>query len=58
MLLSNILDVINPQEIQSYKKNQRIEYITANSKLIKKDSIYISDFNKEIKKTFVNEAMN
>ena len=58
MLLSNILDVINPQEIQSYKKNQRIEYITANSKLIKKNSIYISDFNKEIKKTFVNEAIN
>ena len=57
MLLSNTIDIINPQEIRSYKKNKSVKYITANSKLIKKNSIYVVDFKKNIKKTFFNEAI-
>ena len=57
MFLSNIIDVINPKEIRSFKKKQIVEYITANSKLIKKNSIYVANFNKNIKKTFVHEAI-
>ena len=57
MLLSNVIDVINPKEIRSFKKNQIVEYITANSKLIKKNSIYVANFSKKIKKIFIHEAI-
>ena len=57
MLLSSIIDVINPHEIQSYNKDKNIRYITANSKLIKKNSIYITDFTKNIKKAFIHQAI-
>ena len=57
MLLSKILEVICPQDIRSYKKNINIRYITANSKLIKKNSIYITDFTKNIKKAFIHQAI-
>jgi len=58
MLLSKIIGVISPQKLKSYKKKQIIKYITANSKLIKNNSIYVADFKKNIKKTFVDEAIN
>jgi len=58
MLLSNILDVINPQKLRSYNKNQIVKYITSNSKLIKNNSIYVTDFKKNIKKTFIQEAID
>ena len=57
MLLSNIIDVINPQKLQSYKNNKIVEYITANSKLIKNNSIYVTDFKKNIKKKYIHEAI-
>ena len=50
MLLSNIIDLICPKKIKFYEKNKKVEYITANSKLIKKNSIYIADFKKKNKK--------
>ena len=58
MLLSNIIDLICPKKIKFYEKNKNIEYITANSKLIKKNSIYIADFKKKIKKIYFKEAIN
>ena len=51
MLLSNIIDLICPKKIKFYEKNKNVEYITANSKLVKKNSIYIADFKKKIKNT-------
>ena len=57
MLLSKILEVICPQDIRSYKKNINIRYITANSKLVISNSIYIADFKKNIKQEFINEAI-
>ena len=47
MLLSNIIDLICPKKIKFYEKNKNVEYITANSKLVKKNSIYIADFKKK-----------
>ena len=38
--------------------SQKIDYITANSKLIKKNSIFIIDCYKQIKKKYINEAFN
>ena len=57
MLFSNIINVINPKEIVFYKKNKKVKYISANSKLIKKNSIYVTDFNKNIKRKFIEEAI-
>ena len=57
MLLSKILEVICPQDIRSYKKNINVRYITANSKLVISNSIYIADFKKNIKQEFINEAI-
>ena len=57
MLLSKIIEVIYPQEILFFKKNKNIKYITANSKLIINNSIYIVDFNKNKKKEFFKEAI-
>ena len=58
MLLSNIIDLICPKKIKFYEKNKNVEYITANSKLVKKNSIYIADFKKKIKNTYFKEAIN
>ena len=58
MLLSNIIDLICPKKIKFYEKNKNVEYITANSKLIKKNSIYIADFKKNIKNIYFKEAIN
>ena len=58
MLLSNIIDLICPKKIKFYEKNKNVEYITANSKLIKKNSIYIADFKKKIKNIYIKEAIN
>ncbi len=56
MLLSNIIDLISPKKIKFYEKNKNVEYITANSKLVKKNSIYIADFKKKIKNTYFNNT--
>ena len=58
MLLSNIIDLICPKKIKFYEKNKNIEYITANSKLVKKNSIFIADFKKKIKNIYFKEAIN
>ena len=57
MLLSKIIGSINPKEIIFFKKDSNIPYITANSKLVKKNSIYVIDFNKNLKKEFLHEAI-
>ena len=57
MLLSKIIGSINPKEIIFFKKDCNIPYITANSKLVKKNSIYVIDLNKNLKKEFLHEAI-
>ena len=57
MLLSKIIEVICPKEIRFYKKNINVRYITANSKLVISNSIYVADFKKNIKREFINEAI-
>ena len=57
MLLSNIINLVNTKKKIILNKNLKIEYISANSKLIKKNSIYVTNFKKDIKKKFIDEAI-
>ena len=54
MLLS---DIISAQQIKLFKKKQKIKYITSNSKLVKNNSIFVTDFKKEIKESYIKEAI-
>ena len=57
MLLSNIVEVLEPKEVILLKKNSNIKYITSNSKLVRKNSIYVFDRKKNIKKIYIKEAI-
>ena len=54
MLLS---DIISAKQINLFKKKQKIKYITSNSKLVKNNSIFVTDFKKEIKEKYIKEAI-
>ena len=57
MLLSNIVEVLEPKEVILLKKNSNIKYITSNSKLVRKNSIYVFDRKKNVKKIYIKEAI-
>ena len=58
MLLSKLLSEINYKK-NFLKNNKKIDvnYISTNSKLIKNNSIFITNFKKKIKKAYIEEAI-
>ena len=58
MLLSNILKDINYISLYNYKKDINLRHISTNSKLVNKNSIYLIDQKKKIRKTYIEEAIN
>ena len=57
MLLSDLSKILICEQILYFKKDKKIKFISSNSKIIKKNSIFISDFNKKIKKIYLKEAI-
>ena len=57
MLLSDLSNILICEHILYFKKDKKIKFISSNSKTIKKNSIFISDFNKKIKKIYLKEAI-
>ena len=52
-LLKNVKDI----KIYNLTKDLDINFISSNSKIVKKNSLFIADFNKKIKKSFIKEAI-
>ncbi len=57
MLLSNLSNFIKCEQILHFKKDKNIKFISSNSKIIRKNSIFVSDFKKKIKKNYFHEAI-
>ena len=59
MLLSNLAEILELKRTSFFKKNNntQIKSITANSKLIKKNSIFVVNSKKNIKKEYIIEAI-
>ena len=57
MLFSNILKDINYISLYNYNKDIDVRHISTNSKLINKNSIFIVDLKKDIKKIYITEAI-
>jgi len=57
MFLSNLAEILQCKKIPIFKKNTKIGYISANSKKIKKNSVFVVDYKKKIKKTYLHEAI-
>ena len=58
MLLSEIPKYINCKKIYNYKKKEiSFNFISTNSKYIKKKSILIVDNNKKFKEDYIHEAI-
>ena len=50
MLLSNLAAILQYKKLSTIKKNIKIKHISASSKLIKKNSIFVVDYKRKIKK--------
>ena len=57
MLLSDLSKILICEQILYFKKDKKIKYITSNSKTIRKNSIFVSDFKKKFKKIYLKEAI-
>ena len=57
MLLSDIPKILECKRIHYFKNDKRIKFISSNSKTIQKNSIFVSDFKKKIKKIYINKAI-
>ena len=57
MLLSDIAKIINCERILYFNNNNKIKFISSNSKSIKKNSIFVCNFKKKIKKNYLKEAI-
>ena len=57
MLLSDISKIIDCERILYFKNNKKIKFISSNSKSIIKNSIFVCNFKKKIKKIYLEEAI-
>ena len=56
MKLYNFIKFIDHKKQFIFNKKLKIKYLTKNSKLVRKNSIYIVDYKKKIKKNYLLEA--
>ena len=56
MLLSDISKIIECEQILYFKNNKKVKFISSNSKNIRKNSIFICNFRKKVKKIYLEEA--
>ena len=56
MLISSIFKNVKCININNYNKDVKIEFISSNSKLIRRNSIFVTNFYKKIKPKYIKEA--
>ena len=57
MLLSDISKIVECEKILYFQFNKKIKFISSNSRTIKKNSIFVCNFKKKIKKNYLKEAI-
>tara|TARA_B100000029_G_C17573270_1_gene957365 strand:- start:314 stop:1753 length:1440 start_codon:yes stop_codon:yes gene_type:complete len=57
MLLSKLIRNIEITKVLNFNRDKQIDYVTTNSKLARKNSLFVINFRKNIKKKYITESI-